>query len=313
MTPFWSWTRSAKPTRAKWARIVYSVGNGTGKSRAARTGGARAVKRWRVVLLSSGERTLIATMEEGGKRAKAGQEARLLDIPCTRQHGVFDALHGFDGGRALTGRAQDRPVNRHHGHAGPAFVERLIADDRDLGETLAQIAALPEFAAETGIEGRAANAFALIAMAGELAIEWGIAPWSEGEALDAAALAFRLWRDHRGKGQTETRQILRSVADFIARHGDARFSPLHPLRDDGLEITVRDRAGWWRDRRRRAHLSVHPGRTEGGGGWIRSAAHPGCAGLKRLDRRARPRRAIQDRDERPRAKSAALCHHAQGG
>ena len=247
--------------------IVYSVGNGTGKSRAARTGGARAVKRWRVVLLSSGERTLIATMEEGGKRAKAGQEARLLDIPCTRQHGVFDGLHGFDGGRALTDTLKTA-VNRHHGHAGPAFVERLIADDRDLGETLARVAALPEFAAETGIEGRAANAFALIATAGELAIEWGLVPWSEGEALDAAALAFRLWRDHRGKGQTETRQILRAVADFIARHGDARFSPLHPLRDDGLEISVRDRAGWWREREdERIYLFTPAGLKEAAGGF----------------------------------------------
>lgn len=247
--------------------IVYSVGNGTGKSRAARTGGARAVKRWRVVLLSSGERTLIATMEEGGKRAKAGQEARLLDIPCTRKHGVFDVLHGFDGGRALTDTLKTA-VNRHHGHAGPAFVERLIADGRDLGETLAQVAALPEFTAETGIEGRAANAFALIAMAGELAIEWGIVPWSEGEALDAAALAFRLWRDHRGKGQTETRQILRSIADFIARHGDARFSPLHPLRDDGIEITVRDRAGWWRERDdERVYLFTPAGLKEAASGF----------------------------------------------
>ena len=223
--------------------IVYCVANGTGKSRAARTGGARAVKRWRVVLLSSGERTLLATMEEAGRRAKAGQEARLLDIPCTRQHGVFDVLRGFDGGRALADALKTQ-TSRHHGHAGPAFIEQLIADDRDLGETLAKIVALSHFAADSGIEGRAAGAFALIALAGELAIEWGIVPWSEGEALDAAALAFRLWREHRGAGQTETRQILRSVADFIARHGDARFSPLR--RDSDFGIVVRDRAGWWK-------------------------------------------------------------------
>ncbi|MCK7577254.1 MAG: hypothetical protein MZV65_16390 [Chromatiales bacterium] len=104
---------------------------------------------------------------------------------------------------------------------------------------------LDVFSADTGIEGRAANAFALVALAGELAIEWGITPWKEGDALDAAALAFGLWREHRGKGRTETRQILQAVGDFIARHGDARFSPLHPIREDA-EIIVRDRAGWWK-------------------------------------------------------------------
>lgn len=281
--------------------IVYSVGNGTGKSRAARTGGARAVKRWRVVLLSSGERTLIATMEEGGKRAKAGQEARLLDIPCTRQHGVFDVLHGFDGGRALTDTLKTS-ANLHHGHAGPAFIERLISDDRDYGETLAQIAALPEFAAETGVEGRTANTFTLIAMAGELAVEWGIAPWKEGEALDAAALAFRLWRDHRGKGQTETRQILQAVRDFISRHGDARFSPLHPLRDDGLEITVRDRAGWWKDREEgRVFLFTSAGLREASQGFDLRRV------LDALDESGW----IVERDEGKRSKKTKVQGHAQ--
>ncbi|EGV28070.1 protein of unknown function DUF927 [Thiorhodococcus drewsii AZ1] len=225
--------------------IIYAIGNGTGKSRAARTGKAREVRRWRVVLLSSGERTLAATMAEGGKRTKAGQEARLLDIPCARAHGVFDDLHGLASGRAFSD-ALRTSTSRHYGHAGPAFVERLIADQRDYGETLAQIITLDAFAVENGLEGRAANAFALVALAGELAIEWGILPWSEGAALDAASIAYRAWREHRGKGQTETRQILQAVADFIARHGDARFSPLRPIEDEHAPI-VRDRAGWWKE------------------------------------------------------------------
>ncbi len=64
--------------------IVYALGNGRGKQRAGRTGSARAITRWRCFVLSSGERTIATTMQEGGHRAKAGQAVRLLDIGGAR-------------------------------------------------------------------------------------------------------------------------------------------------------------------------------------------------------------------------------------
>ena len=53
--------------------IVYSLGNGIGKTRANRIGSARCVSRWRVTIISTGERSISAAMNEGGKQAKAGQ------------------------------------------------------------------------------------------------------------------------------------------------------------------------------------------------------------------------------------------------
>lgn len=250
----------------KVGQIIYAVGNGTGKSRATRTGGARAVRRWRVMLLSSGERTLEATMAEGGKRIKAGQEARLLNVPCARRYGIFDDLCGMASGRVLSD-ALRTAADTHHGHAGPAFIERLVSDPGDVSGLLAAIHARPEFAAETSLEGRAAGAFALVAAAGELATDYGILPWSDGAALMAAATAYRAWKDARGKGHTETRQILDAVNDFIARHGDARFS----LLGDAVS-TIRDRAGWYRDTgtgedRSRTYLFTPDGLREAAGGF----------------------------------------------
>ena len=68
--------------------IVYSLGNGRGKQRASRTGQARTISRWRCSILSSGERTIATTMQEGGHRVKAGQTVRLLDIPAVRAFGA---------------------------------------------------------------------------------------------------------------------------------------------------------------------------------------------------------------------------------
>ena len=67
--------------------IIYALANGHGKQRAQRTGGVRESARWRTIVLSSGERTLAAHMEESGQRIKAGQEARLLNIPAERVSG----------------------------------------------------------------------------------------------------------------------------------------------------------------------------------------------------------------------------------
>lgn len=225
--------------------IVYALGNGRGKQRASRSGAARAVTRWRCAVLSSGERTIGTTMAEGGQRAKAGQSVRLLDVPAARRYGAWDTLHGFPNGPALSD-AIKRTAATHYGHAGRAYLERLTRDPRDFAEMLERIKGLPQFAADGG-EGqdkRAAARFALLALAGELATEYGITGWPEGEAINAAAEAFKAWRGLRGTGNDERRQIIERVADFIERHGDSRFSDVVASDGDAMRI---NRAGWWRD------------------------------------------------------------------
>ncbi len=233
--------------------IVYALGNGRGKQRASRSGAARAVTRWRCFVLSSGERSLATAMAEGGQRAKAGQSVRLLDIPSARTFGAWDDLHGMPNGTAFSD-ALKRAAVTHHGHAGRAYLERLTRDKRNYSDTLERIKALPAFAAPDG-EGqhkRAAARFALLALAGELATEYGLTGWPEGAALDAAAEGFNLWQGQRGRGNDERRQVLEKVADFIDLHGDSRFSD---AKDAGLSEPMRiNRAGWWRDDDGRVYL-----------------------------------------------------------
>jgi putative DNA primase/helicase len=222
--------------------IVYALANGVGKQRAARTGGTRPTARWRIMALSSGERSMTAHMAEGGKRTKAGQEVRMLDIPATgRKYGLFDELHGLSGGRAFADSLK-QATNDNYGQAGPAFLEKLINDERDLPECYAKTCQISRLKGNDGVESRAAGIFALIGFAGELATEYGINGWQEGEAIEAAMLGFELWREFRGQGQTEDRQILQAVREFIMRNGDSRFSPI-----DDQDKPVRDRAGYWRD------------------------------------------------------------------
>lgn len=224
--------------------IVYAIGNGYGKQRASRTGAARAVVRWRCFVLSNGEMTIATHMETDGLKIKAGQSIRLIDIPVARRFGAWDELHGAHSGTAFSDAVQ-RATTHHHGHAGRAFLERLAHDNRDFCAQLEAFKALPLFATDDaeGQSRRAAARFALVGLAGELATEYGITGWQEGDAIRAAAEFFRLWRDSRGKGNEEPRQIAGQVAGFIERHGDGRFSDAAVLSD----VPVRERAGWWRD------------------------------------------------------------------
>ena len=224
--------------------IVYALGNGRGKQRASRSGNARGVTRWRCFVISSGERTIATTMQEGGHRAKAGQSMRLLDIPAAQAYGAWDALHGASSPAAFSD-AIKRTAAQHHGQAGRAFLEKLTFDASDLCAMLEEVKAAPMFATD-GTEGqdkRAAARFALIGLAGELATDYGVTGWPVGAAGDAAAHGFKLWQSMRGKGNDERRQILQRVSGFIERHGDGRFSDADTTND----VQIRDRAGWWRD------------------------------------------------------------------
>lgn len=264
---------------------AYMIGNGQGKSRAARTGGARSVARWRVSVLSNGERSLAATMEDGGIRIKAGQAVRIIDLPVTDQtHGCWDALHGFTSGAALSDAVR-RESETHYGHAGRAFLERLTRDDHDqVRELLTVIKARPEFNADGG-EGqfqRVAARFAILALAGELATGYGVTGWTKGEAIQAAAVGLRLWLGMRdGKIEdAEGPQVIGQVVEFIDRHGDSRFSDA----DADSAPPVRERAGFWRDRDfRRAYLFFPVGMREAlkGHDFTRALDHLERAGMLR--------------------------------
>jgi putative DNA primase/helicase len=246
--------------------IVYAVGNGTGKQRSLRNGTARAVTRWRCLVLSNGERGMAATMREAGKHAKAGQIVRLLDIPVERQHGIWDELHEYSDG-ALLSDALRRDSERYYGTAGRAFLEKLTRDKRDFSAYLDEIKKLPIFGPSgEGQHRRALARMALIGMAGELAIEYGILPWPEGSALGSAAAVFKLWQPEGGTSNSEQKQIIEAVTRFIDRHGASRFSALdksHSDHERGRDANIRDRAGWYEDKiERRYYLFTSDGMRE---------------------------------------------------
>lgn len=228
--------------------VAYMLANGSGKARAARTGGARERSFWRVLFLSAGEISLAQHMAEAGKVTRAGQEIRLADIPADAGAGLgaWEELHGQANGAEFS-RAIEQAARKYHGAALVAFLKELTKGNTSLPEQLRE--AQKRFEARyltdnaSGQARRVADRFALVGMGGELATAWGLTGWQEGEAMGAAGLCFQAWLAGRGgEGNQEEAAMLAQVREFLERHGDGAFDLWHRLGDDRSARTA-DRAG----------------------------------------------------------------------
>jgi uncharacterized protein (DUF927 family) len=209
---------------------AYMLANGSGKGRANRDGSARAAARWRVLFLSTGEIGLSELIAEAGGRARAGQAVRVIDLPADAGAGLglFEALPAGKTPGAFADELREA-AEAHYGHAGPAFVARLVAEHAEAREWLRAtrdaIAATLAPADAAGQVRRVAQHFALIAAAGELATEWGFTGWPAGEAEAAALACFQAWIGVRGTtGSAEPAAMLGQVRRFLESHGESRFA-----------------------------------------------------------------------------------------
>ena len=214
-------------------QAAYLIANGRDKARMTKTGEARIPRTWRIVFLSSGEQTLEDKLSEDGKNIRAGHEVRVVDIPCGAE-GLFQDAHGLLSMAHLAEHLKTQARN-HYGHAATAFLKNLCEEWNNRAELTAKLKKLEtEWLANAvpkGSDGqvrRVAARFALVAIAGELAVTMGVLPWPTGEASRAARTCFKAWLDRRGHhGASERERGLRAVVDFLSLHGLSRFAEWH--------------------------------------------------------------------------------------
>jgi putative DNA primase/helicase len=225
--------------------VVYSIAGGIGKQRANRDGSAKLPNTWRIFILSTGEISISDKIREGGKRARAGQEIRVLDINADagKSLGVFDV---GDNPEELARKLRQAAVNSY-GTAGPAFIRAIIAKTDDVAIIVKEgLDGFREQIANSSQSGqvlRAANHVGLVAVAGELAIQLGILPWPTGSVNEAAGDAFRDWHAERGGNDpTEVRAAIEQIRGILERYGDSRFDSPNPAADSR---PVTDRLGYF--------------------------------------------------------------------
>ncbi|CAI9121344.1 DUF927 domain-containing protein [Brytella acorum] len=250
---------------------AYMLSNGAGKARANRTGGARAIARWRLLFLSTGEKGLADLNAEAGRVTKAGQEARFVDVPADAGagYGLFERLHHVDAPGDLAEYLREQ-ASRFYGAPFQQFLTELVAwigrDGQravrdELRERVAAITAdyLRNWADASGQVRSVARRFAVVVVGGELATRWGITGWDDDTARELVRLCFQDWLRQRGTvGRREDEQAVAQLRDFLARHGEGRFERwVDPKAADvpqseetamppGERFKTQNRAGWKR-------------------------------------------------------------------
>lgn len=215
------------------SEAAYMLANGQGKSRASRSGAARRVARWRIPILSTGEVTLADKLNEVNDRhqIRAGQEVRILNVPAevAGGSGCFEMLHGYRDGATFADTLK-QAVRSYYGVAAVAFIDRLIAEDQTIfcGQVRQLINEFAKNADQLEVDGqvkRGSNRFALAAVAGELAVNWGILPWPPGSVTIAVRKCMMDWIKCRGGVESsEELALLSRVRSFFASHGESRFT-----------------------------------------------------------------------------------------
>jgi uncharacterized protein (DUF927 family) len=223
------------------------LGNERGKGRMQRNATARATHRWRVLFLSTGEVGMSTRLMEGGDRARAGQEVRVLEVAADagKKMGVFEELHGFRSAAILAEHLRST-ASRQCGHPARTYLQHVTQDVTSLEASITSERA--DFIARNcparvdGQVRRACGRFAVIAAAGELATRIGITGWQAGEATAAAIRCWEDWlADRGGIGSAEMREALLQVRFFLEQHGESRFDPAW---DPSNGRTALNRAGY---------------------------------------------------------------------
>lgn len=211
---------------------AYMLANGQGKTRQARGGALRRTLEWRLAFLSSGELSIADHVAQTGKRVRAGQEVRVINLPADAGAGLglFEELHGFGSGDEFA-RYLQRTARDLYGAPLRAFLRGVAGRQDELRkryrifETALLEEVLPKGAASE--VSRVAHRFALVAFAGELATELGITGWQPDEATEAAKALFAAWLGARGTvGSADEVTALRQVRRFLELHGQSRFQQL---------------------------------------------------------------------------------------
>jgi uncharacterized protein (DUF927 family) len=238
------------------AETAYLLANGSGKARMSRNIGARKKLTWRLMFVSAGEVTLADHALTAGKRTRGGAEVRLLNIEADAGAGMglFENIHQAESPDAFS-RQLKETAQRFYGTPLRTWLEWLTNNRAKAEQVITKFQAdFPTESINSGASGevyRAAQRFALIGAAGELATEAGITGWEPGESTKAVRACLESWIMQRGTiGHGDEEAAIAQVRHFIEAHGASRFQAVCSLNrfdspDDGQ--IVRERAGFKRN------------------------------------------------------------------
>ena len=222
--------------------VIYVIAGGQGKARLSPEAVLKQRYSWTTFVLLSGECSLEDKVRDDNGQWMPGMAVRILDVDVTSVNRAVphDVLARIDG------------ILKHHGHAGPTFVRRLVehgyhARPDDLRQTILSAARRIAGKDADSMRTRAATVFALLLVAGGLAKEFGLLPattdvegavkwgWQQfDQSSDALALK-------------PEQQVIVNLTTWIAQRWDVTIKPIEPGMDayGHARTNNRDALGWY--------------------------------------------------------------------
>lgn len=219
------------------SQSAYALFNGVGKLQGAKEGGNRDLKRWRTVAISTGEMDLETFIATAGRKTKAGQLVRLLNIPLSKAVRFHDHQNGKQHADALKDAYQ-----HNFGAAGRKWIKWLADHQQQAIDTVRECEArwrslIP---ADYGEQvHRVAARFAILEAA--LLLGEVVTGWDAQTCRDAIQHSYNAWLREFGTGNKEHQQIVEQTEAFLNAHGLSRFAPF-PY--SPADLPIRDLAGY---------------------------------------------------------------------
>lgn len=207
-----------KRTQAKtMSDVAYMVGSGIPRRRSKHfTGSAEDDETFRVLALSTGEKSAAEIAEAAGEKRLMGQVARVLDLPIEEcPTGMFDRLEeaGYHNTRDQAAELADhlnKITMRQYGTASETFIRYVVDNPEHVEQEVARLVGLFNDKVKvpsTGWERRISSKFALAYAAGRLASEAGVLPYSEKLVRECCVSSYR-----RARSQLTTAEDLKRAA-----------------------------------------------------------------------------------------------------
>lgn len=219
------------------SQSAYALFNGVGKLQGAKEGGNRDLKRWRTVAISTGEMDLETFIATAGRKTKAGQLVRLLNIPLSKAVRFHEHQTGKDHADALKSAWQS-----NHGAAGREWIRWLAGHQQQAIDTVRDCetrwrSLIP---ADYGEQVHRVGArFAILEAA--LLLGGVVTGWDAQTCRDAIQHSYNAWLKEFGTGNKEHQQIIEQTEAFLNAYGLSRFAPLGY---DPRDLPIRDLAGY---------------------------------------------------------------------
>ncbi|CRL46719.1 hypothetical protein SGGMMB4_05573 [Sodalis glossinidius str. 'morsitans'] len=200
------------------SQSTYALFNGVGKLQGAKEGGNRDLKRWRTIAISTGEMDMEIFIATSGRKVKAGQLVRLLNIPLCKAVCFHEYANGKQHADALKAAYQ-----QHYGAAGRAWVKYLADHQQDAVAAVrtAEASWRSLIPANYGEQVHRVAALEAALLLGRI-----MTGWDEQGCRDAIQHSYNAWVNLFGTGNKEYEQIIEQAEAFLSAYGISRFAPL---------------------------------------------------------------------------------------